>query len=593
MADGSSRSTATQTSLLKCFEISPSAWSQCPKCRNTEYPWLADKSGSEIEIKQAFAAEQIASLSTFPSNEAGSRATQSDGHGQGQSLLENGSARMRDSPTGSINGNTNQDRTPRVRPADSPRSYSPLHNLSNSTTSPNRQDSAYESIKGYQDEESRVDVDVQAGNIRARKRLETLRGRVSRTRRVLSESRQDVQFLREKLRDATARLMRAIDELMARDNFENLRSLSPFYEATRIAQDELGPVEDSYDILEMRLNREEEELEQEEVHFYTHNNIVLAPPPDSKLDEPLTPLRKPYRPDDVQFQDLDLDNELVKQYLEKVAEAESLKEEIYDLESEQYGLIEELAFRTRYNLKLSEGKSAFMFNYPQKYKELTETLQSVENDLYDLRDSCIEQKLFGVTEHVYEPRDALVEDIYDSMNEALDRLPLRTAADHAASPRQHSTDFTDKREFVNTWLLELVQDSPVEALRLRMSIVLEYEKEGKELKGEEWPALVLGWWNRDHAGEEANEKHVLSTMDAIRGGTSHSRGSDGSLDVDLGEGERIEIEIMGSETGSYRTQKGDQERMGTSDQEKPEKKQSEEGLVVRTRASSVSKASSV
>jgi hypothetical protein len=404
----------------------------------------------------------------------------------------------------------------------------------------------------------------------------------------LNESRQDVHFLREKLRDATAKLMSAIDELMARDNGQNIRSLAPFYEATRTAQDELGPVEDTYDILEIRLNREEEELEQEEVHFYTHNNIILAPLPDSKLDKLLTPLRQPYQPDDVQFQDLDLENELVKQYLEKVAEAERLKEEIDELESEQYSLIEELAFRTRYNVKLSDEKSAFMFDYPQKYKELTETLQRVENDLYDLRDSCVEQGLFGASEHVYEPRDALVEEIYDSVNDALDRLPLRTMADHTPSYRPYSADFIDKRDYVNKWLLGWVQDSPVEALRLRMSIVLEYEKDGKELKGEEWPALALGWWDKDHAGEEANEKHVQSTMDALLGGSSDSRGSEGSLDVDLGDGERAEIEILGSETGSYRTQTGDHGTR-TTDQEKPEKKLIEQGLVVRTRTSSVSR----
>lgn len=495
---------------------------------------------------------------------------------------------MRDSPAGSCNGSTTNDRTPRIRPADN-RSSSPFRSLANNTTSPNRQDSAYESIKGYQDEESKVDVDTQVGNIRARERVEISRGRVLRTRRILNERRQDVQSLREKLRDATSRLMRVIDELMARNTVQDLRSLAPFYEAIRTAQDELGPVEDSYDILELRLIREEEVLEQEEMHFYTHNNIILASLPDSKLDQPLTPLVQPYRPDDAEFQDLNLENELAKRYLEKVAEAEHLKEEIDELESEQYSLAEDLAFRTRYKLKLSEEKSAFMFAYPQVYKELTSKLQSVEDELYDLRYRCIDQGIFGASEHVYEPRDALVEEIYDSVNDAMDRLPLRTAADHNPSYRPHLPNYDDKRDYVNTWLLEWVQDSPVEALRLKTCIVLEYEKYGKELEGEEWPTLALGLWDKDHAGEKANEKHVLSTMDALLGG---SRESEGSLNVGFGDGERIEIEIMGSETDSYRTQKGDQETQ-VSSEDTPGKTPFGQGLVLRRRTSSVSRAVSI
>jgi hypothetical protein len=156
--------------------------------------------------------------------------------------------------------------------------------------------------------------------------------------------------------------MRAIDELMAHDEVQNLQSLAPLYSATRAAQDELGPAEDTYDNLELRLNREEEELEQEEMQFYTHNNIALDRLPDSKLDEPLTPLLKPYQIDDIEIQNLA--PEIVKQYMEKVAEAELLKEDINELENEQYRLTQELAFRARYRLQLSEESTTFMFQYP-------------------------------------------------------------------------------------------------------------------------------------------------------------------------------------------------------------------------------------
>jgi hypothetical protein len=385
--------------------------------------------------------------------------------------------------------------------------------------------------------------------------------------------------------------MRAIDELMVRDTVQNLQSLAPFYQATRAAQDELGPAEDTYDILEIRLNREEEELEQEEMHFYTHNNITLTPLPDSKLDEPLTPIVQPYQPEDVDFQNLGLEDELVKQYLEKMAEATRLKEEIVELENEQFSLTEELTFRRRYKLSLSEEKTAFMFEYPQVYKGLVDNLQQVEDDLYDLRDRCIDQGLFSTSDHIYEPRDALVEEIYESVNDALDRSPLRIAVEHTPSYQPHKTDFEDKRDYVNTWMLEWVQDSPVEALRLKTIIILEFEKDGKELDGDEWPSLAIGWWDKDHAGEDAEEKRVQSTMDALLGNTSNSRDSEGSLDVDLGDVERVENEIMGSESGSYETQRGDYAIQIRN--EEPRQTRSQQGLVVRNKTSSASRAISI
>jgi len=427
-----------------------------------------------------------------------------------------------------------------------------LESLIRDDIHPDRQDSAYESIVGYKDEGSKLDVDTQAGNVRARERVAILRGRVLRTRRNLNDTRLDVQVFRGKLRDSTSKLIGAIDEVMARGDVQGLQTLAPLHEETRRAQDELGPIEDTCDMLEIRLNQEEEELEEEEAQFYTRNNIALNMPiPDSRLDEPLAPLVEPYEPEDSLLHDARLDHELVRDYMGKVGKAERLKEEIDELESEQFTLTQELNFRTRYKLGLSEEKKSFMFEYPQLYKQLTATLQDVEDDLYDLRDKCVKQGLFDASEYPYEPRDALVEEIYESVHDAEDRLlPLKRAVDLNPSVQSHQTNFDDKRDFVNAWLLGWVQDSPVEALRLKTVILFEYGKEGKKFEGEEWPMLVLGWWDRDKAGNEPIETQVLSTRGALQGGTS----TEGSLDLD--DGGLDNVDVVGSETGSSLTQRG-------------------------------------
>ncbi|KAG0647719.1 hypothetical protein D0Z07_6573 [Hyphodiscus hymeniophilus] len=470
-------------------------------------------------------------------------------------ILENEIAGMQESPAGSWNGSTTHDATPRIMPADEHRSLlPPITKIDDAP--PFRQDSAYESVKGSDNVDFSMDVEAQVNNIRARERVQILRGRVSRTRRTINEKRPEVQILRERLRSETDKLMRVVNTAMALGHGQDLQSLRPQYDLLSQAQDELGPAEDAFDLLESRLIREEMELEEEEHHFYTHNNIALVPLPDSKLDEHISPLMKPYEPENPEFQNLDLDNDLVKQYLAKLSEAEQIKEQLDDLENEQYRLSEELSFRARFNLTLAAEKSEFLFDFPKRHKKMLETLETVEDDLYDLRNQCVEAHLFSDSQYVYEPHDALVEEIQDCENDAKDRSPWRV---FQPSTKHHAGDvnFENKWEYVNTWLLKWVQDSTVETMQLKAFIYFQYPKEAKPLEGEEWSELALQYWDCDKAGIFKNAKQVPSTMDALLGGTGTSLEREGSLDVDPGDGGHPEVIIMGSEAGSYATQKNE------------------------------------
>lgn len=434
-----------------------------------------------------------------------------------QAPSDHDSVEMPKSPARGFQASSDHHTTPRTQAAEPSRS-SVLNRGSTHDLLPFRQesqDSAYVSAMDNEAQESNVDVDLQAANIRARERVEIMRGRVLQTRRVIGERRQELQFLRERLRDATDKLMRVVRELLAHDDAQKLRSLEPQYQELSEAQDALGPAEYAFDLLETRLNREEEELEEEEMHFYTHNNIRLAPQSDTKLEERLTPLTKPYQPEEVDLPTLDLENQLARDYLAKWSEAGNLKEQLHDLENEQYRLIEELAFRERHHLQLSKEKETFLFEFPKTHTELLKTLEQVEDDLYDLRDCCLEQNLFTESEYVYEPYDALVEEIWESVNDARDRSPLH------ANYIPHQVDFSNKRDHVNTWLLEWMQESTIETMRLRSLIHYEYSKKGQELVDDDWSGLALDFWDQDSAGASANtEKH--STIDVILGGTGSS-----------------------------------------------------------------------
>ena len=204
----------------------------------------------------------------------------------------------------------------------------PNNRFSGSTISPPPgQDSAYFSLNEWEDEGSEVGAEIQARQVHARERVEILRGRLFRTRHLIQARRRKLRELRESARDASARLMRRVGEVIALEDVENLRALTPLYEECRLIQDELGPAEEDQNQLEIRLNDEEQELEQEEDHFYRHYNVSIGQLSESRLDETLSPLVKPYEPPEPEFESLDRTHELVQEYHEKVIAAENLKDE--------------------------------------------------------------------------------------------------------------------------------------------------------------------------------------------------------------------------------------------------------------------------
>lgn len=118
----------------------------------------------------------------------------------------------------------------------------------------------------------------------------------------------------------------------------------------------MRPAEEDHSQLESRLNSEEQDLEQEEDHFYRHYNVSVGPVPDSKLDETMSPLLKSYQPPESGFENLSLEHELVREYHQKVAEAESLKEELEErICTSQCGC----------HVRISRQVAEFLVDYPE------------------------------------------------------------------------------------------------------------------------------------------------------------------------------------------------------------------------------------
>ena len=104
----------------------------------------------------------------------------------------------------------------------------------------------------------------------------------------------------------------------------------------------------------------------------------------------------------------------------------------------------------------------------------------------------------------------------DSVDDARARSPLRAAANDLEYP-ETEIDFSDKRDYINKWLLKWVQESACETLLLRAYIFHELPPESAALIDDEWPKLALESWDVDHAGERANQGFTESRMDVILG----------------------------------------------------------------------------
>ncbi|KAH8591813.1 hypothetical protein B0O99DRAFT_690361 [Bisporella sp. PMI_857] len=360
------------------------------------------------------------------------------------------------------------------------------------------------SVSSNSDQSSDNQIEVRAKNIRARERLQTLRDRVARTRALAIRAKQDVQKHRERYQNSNARFMEVVDQMMTLDDVRSLKSLHPYYFELKSAQDELGPLEAACDSLEIRLQNEEQSLEQEEESFYKYNTLPLNQAPNSGEDTPSSPLTVTSRAPQLTSESSVIKHELTQEYFRKVSEAENIKEYLQDLEDGRYKLLEEAAFRQRHGLSLSSEGTKFLADFSEIYNITFENLQQLEKEILNLEQRCLEAGFFDETQHKYEVFNMLADDIWETILDVHFRSPFHAAAEHLDYDA-HETNFVDKHDYVNNWMLDWVKDSPLEALRLRTWVYSTYpEIKDEPLDSDRWAELALLWWHRDEAAQPLN-----------------------------------------------------------------------------------------
>ncbi|KAG4435136.1 hypothetical protein IFR05_009368 [Cadophora sp. M221] len=443
-----------------------------------------------------------------------------------------------------------------------------------SNQKPSRQDSAYFSSWGPQgDGSSDGDSDIKEQQLKARERVVILRRKVLKTRQIKRKKRDSLRQLRERVRASLDRLTQKLNELVALDKFPD--EIIPYYDELRAAQDQLGPAEHEYERLENRLDNEEEDLEEEEEHYYELHRYNKAAFDDSnqgsRIEQTISPAMKPYDTPNTEIQTLHLENTLLQDYLSMVDEALAIGKELQNLEDDYIHVSDDANLRRRNGFPLFATMTTFLSEYPKSRAEILENLYRAEDELLDLREECLKQGVFAKNEYPYEPRDALRDDLMEAVDEALERSPLRVAARHVKHieiPKEGS----NKKDYVNNWLLQWVQDSTVDMMMLRTFIYVACpgisdtpHKTLVEIGDDKWTDCSLANWFTDNAGKFADFNYNASRLDAIAGATNKlnigstnwSLSTGSSLNVGLDYDRSVDPVIMGSEAASYVTQKGD------------------------------------
>ena len=475
---------------------------------------------------------------------------------------------MVESPAGSSPQHSDHHSSPRSRPRGV--RYTSSTSSPRSRHDPERQDSAYFSTRGPpRDDFSDDDSDKREERLSARERVVILRRKVLKTRQIKRKNRENLGQLRERTRSALDKLTQKINKLVALNDYQE--NISLYYEEFRAASDALGPAEHDYERLEDRLENEEQDLEEQEEHYYELCMSFDIATQGSQVEQTLSPATTPYDPPKKTIQDLDLNRNLMQEYFLKIDEALASRKELQNLEDDYYRVSKDANLRRRNGFPLFTTMSTFLTEYPASRAEILENIYRAEEDIFDLRDECIKQGVFTRDEHRYEPRDALRDELLDAVDEALERSPLRLAAQHIKRPEQTKEVAANKRDYVNSWLLAWVQDSTVDMMMLRTFIYIECPgisetpyKTLVEIGDDRWTEYSLNNWYTDSAGKFTDRLYNDSRFDAIAGDTNEldigssrwslfTDSSRSSLRVAPNHDPSIDIGLVESEVASHAT----------------------------------------
>jgi len=366
-----------------------------------------------------------------------------------------------------------------------------------------------ESTKSHETLKSRD----QQPHARREARLHRLRWRSLKTRALVSEKRTELNHSRSEMSDADAEFVKLSRERLIHGSYDD-STLQASLKKLQDTRNTYGPLEEAYNTLEERLDREEYELAELEEEML-ENGVTIPESHDRDLES------QSNSSDGDDSENLEIIREqqspLYKEYVSRLGDASLRREAYSNLLDEHDNLLEALESSQRYGRELLPEDQTTLAKFYAEEAKMLEELRQIDADVGRLRLECIRKGLLAEDE--IDDNDILQtsDGVIGSEQAEYKRYPRLLERPGEGEDEKWSkallSEFRtgDKGDRITRWLLHKLRSScsEVELLK-RFTPGLDHT-----VDTDKWQEEVLYFWFVDSANLPPSAYELEPTLTAL------------------------------------------------------------------------------
>jgi hypothetical protein len=384
-----------------------------------------------------------------------------------------------------------------------------------------RNEAPQESISETEDLEKLTNGD-QRQRLRYEAKLHRLYSRTLQTRALVYQKRSELRYLRAEISTADEDFMKLLRERRTQDKPNDL-ALEGCLRKLQDAREHYGPLEDAYNELEKRLDREEYEITKVE------NRILKSGVPkpgnhDSDLDSLSSSSDEEHLEILEGIGEGEPNHPLYKEYLSRQGDGDLCREAHLNLVIEYENLLEAEEVRQRHGKEVRLENQTKLAKFPAAEAKILEELKKIEADVERLRVECIREGLFGEAEDEGESDSVSISEESDILKTSNGTVSLEQTEYNKYPLLLQQPDEDDKfsrylisgfkqdntGDRITKWLLHKLRSSCSEVeLLARYS-----EGLGPPMDTEKWEQEVLEFWFVDSANLPPSAYQLEPTLTA-------------------------------------------------------------------------------
>jgi hypothetical protein len=336
-------------------------------------------------------------------------------------------------------------------------------------------------------------------------RLHRFRWRSLKTRALASERRTELCESRNEISDADAEFIKMSRESWVGGSHDDV-ALEANWKKLQALRDAYGPLEQAYNTLEERLDREEYELAELEESMF-EDGVPKLESHDSDLES--------------QLDGLDKEHPLFKEYMSRLGDSGLLHEAYSELLSENDSFLRANEASQRSGRALTLESETTLARFYARQTKLLEDLRQVDADAERLRLECIRKGLLlegeGDENDILQTFDGSV-DLEQAEYNKFPRLLARPGEDEDEKrSKELLSQFKsgDTGDRITRWLLHKLRSSCSE-----VELLARYtDGLGRTVDTQKWQEEVLYFWFMDTANLPPSAYELDPTLTAVPSST--------------------------------------------------------------------------